>query len=106
MKDVVIEKVKNHLEYMIREEHISSLHIEWFGGEPFMYFEKVIVDISKYAIQLCDNANIPFTNTATTNGWYLQPEYRVYLFGAAGTNGVVPEPSGGRFYQKMDITAY
>jgi uncharacterized protein len=73
MKDVAIEKVKNHLEYMIREEHISSLHIEWFGGEPFMYFEKVIVDISKYAIQLCDNANIPFTNTATTNGYYLVP---------------------------------
>lgn len=71
MDGATINKVKNHIAYMIKEEKIESLHIEWFGGEPFMYFESVIKTISKYAIKLCQDADIPFINSATTNGYYL-----------------------------------
>jgi radical SAM additional 4Fe4S-binding domain len=66
-----IEKVKRHIDKIIFEERITELHIEWFGGEPFMNFKEVIEPISKYAIEKCKNANIPFLNAATTNGYYL-----------------------------------
>lgn len=69
MSDKVIENVKKHIDYMIESEKIESLNIEWFGGEPFLYFSNVIVPISEYAIEKCKAANIPFTNSATTNGY-------------------------------------
>ena len=40
-------------------------------GEPFLYFDKVIRPISEYAISICNEAKIPFFNSATTNGFYL-----------------------------------
>lgn len=66
-----INKVKAHIDYMINERHIISLHLEWFGGEPFMFFQKVIKPISLYAKEVCEKNNIPFYNSATTNGYYL-----------------------------------
>lgn len=71
MDDCTMDKVKNHLKRVIEEDKIETLHIEWFGGEPFMFFDEVIKPISTYAIELCEKANIPFINTATTNGYYL-----------------------------------
>jgi len=68
-----IDKVKAHIDYMINTKHIKSLHLEWFGGEPFMFFQKVIKPISQYAIEQCTKANLSFYNSATTNGYYLMP---------------------------------
>ncbi len=36
MSEQTMESLKKHIDYMINEEHIPSLHIDWFGGEPFM----------------------------------------------------------------------
>ena len=71
MADVTLESILRHIDHMIDNEHISSLHLEWFGGEPFMFFDKIIVPISRYAIQKCEACNIPFTNNSTTNGYFL-----------------------------------
>lgn len=68
-----INKVKAHIDYMIGGKRIKSLHLEWFGGEPFMFFQRVIKPISQYAIEQCKKANISFYNSATTNGYYLTP---------------------------------
>lgn len=74
MQPLTIESVKNHIDYMIVGRGIHSMHIEWFGGEPFMKFSEVIVPISAYAKTRCAEAGIPFTNSATTNGYYLTPD--------------------------------
>lgn len=71
MSPNTINKVKAHIQKIIFEDKISALHLEWFGGEPFMNFEEVILPISLYAIEKCKEANIPFLNAATTNGYYL-----------------------------------
>lgn len=34
---------------MLEVEKIESLHLDWFGGEPFMYFSQVISPLSNYA---------------------------------------------------------
>ncbi|OJV79304.1 MAG: hypothetical protein BGO34_02425 [Bacteroidia bacterium 44-10] len=73
MSDIIIEKVKEHIRYMIERKHIHSLNIEWFGGEPFVYFDEIVYPISKYAKALCNDSGIPFYCCATTNG-YLMPE--------------------------------
>lgn len=71
MDDHTIEKVKKAINRLINEEKITSLTIEWFGGEPFMYFHEVVQPISEYAKSKCEEAAIPFFNTATTNAYYL-----------------------------------
>ena len=71
MSPEVMQAVKNHIDYMINEEKIDSLHLDWFGGEPFMYFDKVIKPLTTYAIEKCKEADIPFKSGATTNGYFI-----------------------------------
>lgn len=71
MSDNTIEKVKKHIKYMAEKKHIHSLNIEWFGGEPFVYFDEIVYPISKYAKELCNDFEIPFYCSATTNGYLI-----------------------------------
>ena len=68
-----IESIKKHIEYMVKIEQIKSLQIEWFGGEPFMYFNQIINPLCEYSKQICEEHNIPYLTTATTNGYFLYP---------------------------------
>lgn len=74
-----IESIKTHIDYMINVEHITSLQIEWFGGEPFMYFNQIISPICEYAKYICAERNIVYGTSATTNGYFLLPEKVVNL---------------------------
>lgn len=74
MTSDTIAKIKKHIDYLISEEKITSLHVEWFGGEPFMYFSKIIEPLSKYFIDKCNKAGIPYTNSATTNAFFINSE--------------------------------
>ena len=69
-----MQRLKRHIDYMIDVEKINSLHIEWFGGEPFMYLDDIVKPLSLYAISKCEASSIPFINTATTNAYYLTPD--------------------------------
>jgi len=71
MDDETIEKIKKHIKYMVEIEKIQSLYLDWFGGEPLMYFYEVIYPISKYSIELCKKNNIPYSSHATTNAYYI-----------------------------------
>ncbi len=71
MDNQTTRKVKKHLKYIIEKEHIAHLHLDWFGGEPLMYFKEVIYPISKYGQDICKEKNIPFSNHATTNAYYM-----------------------------------
>lgn len=63
----VIEKCKRHILYMLKYEKISSLALDWFGGEPLLYFDEVIYPIGLYAKKMCDKYKVPFYHYATTN---------------------------------------
>lgn len=71
MSTNTFEALKKHIDYMIEEQKITSLHMDWFGGEPFMFFKKIIEPFSRYAIQKCEQHHIPFMNTSTTNGYFI-----------------------------------
>lgn len=74
MSKETIDAVKQHISYMINAECISSLRLEWFGGEPLMYFKDVIMPISMFAKECCSEKGIPYSNSATTNGYFLTPD--------------------------------
>lgn len=73
MSKDTIESIKRHLLYMMDIEKVDSIHIEWFGGEPFMFFKQVIMPICKFTKEECEKRNIPYKTAATTNGYYLKP---------------------------------
>lgn len=74
MNAETFESIKKHIDYMIEEKGITSLHLDWFGGEPFMFFKKVVEPLSRYAIEKCNQYNIPFINTSTTNGYFIDSD--------------------------------
>lgn len=67
MSDATLEKVKRHINYMITEEKVSSIFLNWFGGEPLLYFDDIIYPIAKYAEYEAKKNNINFTHNVTTN---------------------------------------
>ncbi len=73
MKEDTMNALKRHIDYMIEEVGIESLHLDWFGGEPFMFFDQVIAPISKYAVEKCKLKGLPYMTSATTNGYFLIP---------------------------------
>lgn len=74
MSEHTMDALRRHIDHMINEEHILSLHMDWFGGEPFMYFKDVVEPITSYAKSRCVEAGIPLTITTTTNAYYLTEE--------------------------------
>ncbi|WP_312922777.1 radical SAM/SPASM domain-containing protein [Empedobacter brevis] len=47
---------------------LKQFYLSWFGGEPMLYYDKVISPILKKAHLLCKGKNIDFTSNFTTNG--------------------------------------
>jgi len=74
MDESTIEKIKLHIRYMIFEEKIDSLDLNWFGGEPLMFFKQIVAPISKYAKDLCNEMEVPFSLSVTSNGYFIDTE--------------------------------
>lgn len=79
MKAETMEALKRHIDYMIEVCGITSLRLDWFGGEPFMFFRQIVEPISRYAIRKCEKHGIPFINSSTTNGYFLTPSVSALL---------------------------
>lgn len=82
MSDEMVCRVKKHLKKLIDEENVKSLHLDWFGGEPMLYFDEVINPISSYVKENLHN-NMNYTQHITTNAT-LFTEDRIYLMKELG----------------------
>lgn len=74
MSNATILRIKKHIKNKVEKEHIPSLHIGWFGGEPLLGFQNVVYPISMYAKRLCKKNNIPFSSSITTNGFLINKD--------------------------------
>jgi len=71
MTEEVRTKILKHIDYMVNVDRITGLHLDWFGGEPLMYFYETVVPVSEYAMKIATKSNIPFINQITTNGYLI-----------------------------------
>ena len=69
MPEEVKNKILKHIDYMVNVDRITGLHLDWFGGEPLMYFDEIMVPISEYGMNMAAKNNIPFVNQVTTNAY-------------------------------------
>lgn len=67
----VSEKVKKYVNYIIENTPIFNFQLDWFGGEPLLYFNEVVYPISQYIKELTGKRNIQFSNSMTTNGYLI-----------------------------------
>jgi uncharacterized protein len=73
MKPEVVEKIKKHINVMVKDEKITGLYLDWFGGEPLMYFDEIVYPVAQYAFELIEQYNLPHVHHATTNAYLITP---------------------------------
>jgi len=79
-KDRMTNETKNILlKYIQNNQKLKYLQIEWFGGEPLLN-KDFILDFSKEALTYCENNNISYRSSMTTNAYYLTQETFLELF--------------------------
>jgi len=61
-----------YIKILIDERKISSLHLDWFGGEPLLGFDKIIKPIAAEAKKMCEDKEVNFWMTMTTNGFLIK----------------------------------
>lgn len=78
VKGSISEDIQNRivllLEKKIKEKSLSSLELDWFGGEPLLEFNKVVYPLSKKIMSLVKKNDIHFNHHITTNGFLLDEE--------------------------------
>ncbi|MDR3059717.1 MAG: radical SAM protein, partial [Prevotella sp.] len=60
---------------IIEQNKLSCFSLDWFGGEPLLYFNELVYPISKEIKNLCEQANVSFVHTITTNGYLIAPAW-------------------------------
>lgn len=101
MDDDIFERIKQHIKHMVHNEEISSLSLEWFGGEPFMYFNKIVKPITQYAKDICEEAKIPFEASATTNSYFITSEISKQLQSLRFTHFQISLDGNKKFHDKV-----
>jgi uncharacterized protein len=69
----LLESVEKHIKRKI-EEGVKRLELDWFGGEPFLYFDEILYPLSLKIKRMCDLKGVEFVNSSTTNGYLLNLE--------------------------------
>ncbi len=60
-------KIIEHIKQYLISNGIEAFNIAWFGGEPLLNFN-AICSISEFAKKFCEERNIRFSCSITTNG--------------------------------------
>lgn len=69
-----IHKIKLLIDNVIANKKIKKIYLGWFGGEPLLHYEKVMLPILDYAHSISKANNIFFESDITTNGYLIKKE--------------------------------
>lgn len=72
MGEPVMDNVKKHIAAVVESmPNLKDFHISWFGGEPLLYYEQVIVPVMHYVKELFAGRTARFSTGFTTNGFLI-----------------------------------
>lgn len=74
MDDNTVNALNNHIKRLIKSNNAKSIQLDWFGGEPMMHYEDILLKISRYAYTIALENDIAFQQHATTNATLLNKE--------------------------------
>lgn len=101
----LVEAIKKHIYNQIIKAKIPALHLDWFGGEPLMYFKEVIEPIAEYAKQLCEQNNVKFTQHATTNAVLMEESMIKRMSELGFTSFQIPLDGNKSHHDKIKFTS-
>lgn len=105
MSDEMVEALKTHIYNQITVGRIPALHLDWFGGEPLMYFDQVIYPIASYAKQLCEEHNVILTQHATTNAVFMSSEMMRKMKDVGFTSFQIPIDGNKAHHDSIKFTS-
>lgn len=56
---------------LISQHRVRVFQLDWFGGEPLLYFDEVLYPLSLKLKKICDEKGVLFRHTITTNGYLI-----------------------------------
>lgn len=68
MTDSSIIAVKKLIDRIASNSKLEILNLSFFGGEPLLQFDRVVVPIIEYASEICSNNSVRLNVQFTTNG--------------------------------------
>lgn len=74
MSDEIVNGLNKHIEDLVVRHNANSILLDWFGGEPLMYFDEVISKVSEFAKKITSEHNVNFRQQITTNATLLNEE--------------------------------
>lgn len=81
--------IENHIDKVLKQQfnNLKYFHLSWFGGEPLLYYKKIILPLLKSVYPKMKKNNILFYSTFTSNG-YLITEQMVKEFKKFGVSNL------------------
>lgn len=75
MDEETVRRVLRFIEQILAEKKgLKKLSVSWFGGEPLLYFKKVVLPILRSAYPLAVERGVEFVSSMTTNGLLINQE--------------------------------
>jgi uncharacterized protein len=71
MSTDVLNRIKSHVNIILKKQYHKCFYLSWFGGEPLLYSKKIIYPLSLYIKEKCQLENVVFHNSITTNGFLI-----------------------------------
>lgn len=90
------------IKYLQDNKGIEFLHLEWFGGEPLLCYDKIIF-ISSQLKEYCDTNAVSFYMTMTTNGYLLKKEYAEKLLSLNLSSYQITVDGQARYHDNLRI---
>lgn len=84
LTDDLFERLKKHIDKVVKKDDIKSFKLWWFGGEPLIQYDKVLA-LNLHAKKRCEENGLVFSANITTNSTLLTPE-RVDALRESGVN--------------------
>lgn len=85
MSPAMLANVQKFILNLNEKEKLTSLNLDWFGGEPLLYFNEIIYPISLYGREIMNKSGLGFSNHVTTNGTLINKDY-IHRFNCIGLN--------------------
>ena len=74
MSDSTANAILIFVEKLLTEKRPIQFQLDWFGGEPLLFFNSIIYPLSLKIKQLCLNHHVTFYNSMTSNGYMINKD--------------------------------
>ena len=104
MSQHIVNSLKKHIDYLVNKVRIPALHLDWFGGEPLMYYKEVMKPIASYAKEITTAQGVVLTQHVTTNATLLNENMKSEMQSLNFTSFQIPLDGNAEHHDTIKFT--